>query len=362
MKTALIFSGGGARGAYEVGVWKALDELDIKCDIVTGASIGSINGALYTQGTLKLAEDLWKNINIETVFEEKIIYNSDMELVVNYLKSVKSGGLEPSNLKNNLIACLDINKIYSSQIDYGLTTVKYPNLKLIELTKREIPKDKFIDYLIASSTVYPVFKVKEIEKNKYIDGGFRKSMPIELAKRMGAKKFIVVDISSLNKIHIPIKKENVIYIKPNNNIGIPLVFDAKQARKNLKYGYNDTMKIFKRFYGKKYTFKDIDKIYQKDDIFPTINKYIDTLEYLGKVFNLNDTIIYTNKKYLHTLSNKISKVNYIDSINLKDILNKQEQIMYIYYNLKNNNRKINANIIKSFVKEYKAAYYLAKYL
>ena len=36
-----------------------------------------------------------------------------MELVVNYLKSVKSGSLEPSNLKNNLIACLDINKIYS---------------------------------------------------------------------------------------------------------------------------------------------------------------------------------------------------------------------------------------------------------
>ena len=88
MKTALIFSGGGARGAYEVGVWKALEELDIKCDIVTGASIGSINGALYTQGTLKLAEDLWKNINFETVFEEKIIYNSDMEVVVNYLKSV----------------------------------------------------------------------------------------------------------------------------------------------------------------------------------------------------------------------------------------------------------------------------------
>lgn len=39
-KTALIFSGGGSRGAYEVGVWRALEELNIKCDIVTGASIG----------------------------------------------------------------------------------------------------------------------------------------------------------------------------------------------------------------------------------------------------------------------------------------------------------------------------------
>ena len=72
MKTALVLSGGGARGAYQVGVWKALEELNIKCDIVVGSSVGSINGALYTQGDFNKAYNLWKKLSIEDVFEEKI--------------------------------------------------------------------------------------------------------------------------------------------------------------------------------------------------------------------------------------------------------------------------------------------------
>ena len=45
MKRAIALSGGGTKGSYEVGVWKALLEKDIDYQIVTGTSIGSINGA-----------------------------------------------------------------------------------------------------------------------------------------------------------------------------------------------------------------------------------------------------------------------------------------------------------------------------
>ena len=45
-KTALVLSGGGSRGAYEAGVWQALNELGVEIDIVTGASVGSLNGAM----------------------------------------------------------------------------------------------------------------------------------------------------------------------------------------------------------------------------------------------------------------------------------------------------------------------------
>ena len=117
MKQALVLSGGGARGAYQIGVWKALEELNIKCNIVTGASIGSINGALYTQGALKEAEELWKNIDLETVFPITVD-NNNKELLKKYLKSSITGGIEPSNLLENLKKCLDLDKIYNSDIDY----------------------------------------------------------------------------------------------------------------------------------------------------------------------------------------------------------------------------------------------------
>ena len=43
---ALVLSGGGAKGSYQLGVWKALRELNIKFDIITGTSVGALNGAL----------------------------------------------------------------------------------------------------------------------------------------------------------------------------------------------------------------------------------------------------------------------------------------------------------------------------
>ena len=359
MKTALVLSGGGARGAYEVGVWKALEELKIKCDIVTGVSVGSINAALYTQQTLEKAEELWKKINIETVFPVKMKSEENIEVIKEYIKSATTGGLDPSNLKNNLIACLNLDKIYNSTIDYGLITVELPKIKAKELTKDKIPKEKLIDYIIASSTVFPVFKIKQIEKSKYIDGGFRENIPYNLAKKMGAKKFIIVNISHQKILPNFPKDNNHIYIKPNNDIGMPLIFNAKTATKSIKYGYNDTMKIFKKLFGKKYTFKNINKTYKKDEVFRTMNSYIDTLEYLGKAYNLDDSRIYDINNFNDLVIRSMKKENSTNKI--KELTNSRERIEYIYYNILNDKEnKINKDIIKLLNKEYKAAYYISK--
>ncbi len=44
---ALVLAGGGARGSYQVGVWRALMELDWHPQIITGTSVGSLNGAMF---------------------------------------------------------------------------------------------------------------------------------------------------------------------------------------------------------------------------------------------------------------------------------------------------------------------------
>lgn len=50
MKQAIALAGGGTKGAYQVGAWKAMRELGIPFDIVTGTSIGSVTAALMVQG------------------------------------------------------------------------------------------------------------------------------------------------------------------------------------------------------------------------------------------------------------------------------------------------------------------------
>ena len=55
---AIALEGGGARGAYQVGAWKALSEAGIKYNAVSGTSVGALNGALMAMRDLDGAEKL----------------------------------------------------------------------------------------------------------------------------------------------------------------------------------------------------------------------------------------------------------------------------------------------------------------
>ena len=46
----LVLDGGGARGAYQIGAWKALREAGVKIEAVAGTSVGALNGALICMG------------------------------------------------------------------------------------------------------------------------------------------------------------------------------------------------------------------------------------------------------------------------------------------------------------------------
>ena len=99
---ALVLSGGGAKGSYEIGVWKALRQLGIKFDIVTGTSAGAINGALIVQGSYFKALSIWNKLNFNNIFGEEI--NNDVKLEDLYKTFAKNlvnkGGTEVTELHN----------------------------------------------------------------------------------------------------------------------------------------------------------------------------------------------------------------------------------------------------------------------
>ena len=65
---AVVLSGGGSKGAYQIGVWKALRKLKIKYEIVTGTSVGALNGAIMVQNNYYKAYNLWSNISMDKIF------------------------------------------------------------------------------------------------------------------------------------------------------------------------------------------------------------------------------------------------------------------------------------------------------
>ncbi len=80
----------GAKGAYQIGAWKALDNEGYKFSAVTGASVGSLNAALVAQGDIERADHLWEEIEILNVVDvpPDLISNGKISLNTRSLKSL----------------------------------------------------------------------------------------------------------------------------------------------------------------------------------------------------------------------------------------------------------------------------------
>ncbi|MCX7885604.1 MAG: patatin-like phospholipase family protein [Caloramator sp.] len=283
---ALVLGGGGAKGAYEIGVWQALKELNIPINMVCGTSVGALNGAIIVQGDFELAKDLWTSISFESVVkvekelasvEEKIGLKDRMMLI---REAVSGGGFDISPLRQLLNDIIDEKKIRKSTIDFGLVTFSITDFKPVKVFKENIPEGKLVDYLLASAC-FPAFKPLEIDNKKYIDGGVYDNIPVSLAIERGAKKIIAVDVSGPGITRSTGKKNsNIVYIKNKDILGGVLEFDSQKSKANMNIGYLDCYKSLGMLKGYKYYIKDDDRIKSRYDF---INKL--QLEDLKKIYS-----------------------------------------------------------------------------
>lgn len=265
MKRALVLAGGGSKGAYEVGFVKALHELGIDYQIVTGTSIGALNGCLLAQQDYQAMEDLWKQLDVSKVFEGGFSpdFNLDLDSMINqsnlalsfFKRFIKEKGADITPLKNIIKGLLKEDQLLSSPIDFGLCTVRYPSLKPVFITKKEMEKDYIFDYLIASASCFPVFPIHSFLDHSYIDGGYYDNVPIDLAFDMGADEVIVVDMKEEATHRHYLNRPHVIYTTPYLNLGGFMDFSRESLDRNMRIGYQTAMKTFGHLKGVKYTFQ-----------------------------------------------------------------------------------------------------------
>ncbi len=401
MKKALVLSGGGAKGSYQIGVWKALRKLHMKFDIVTGVSIGSINGAFYVQNQYYLARRMWKKVKTKDFFDYDIGNALSKEEYKGLFKEIiTNGGMSFDKAGEFLKKYINEDKIRKSKIDFGLITVSLTTKKPRSLTKEMIPYGKLTDYICASSICYPFVSKKEIDGEYFIDGGFYDGIPINLAIDMGATDILAVDLNVFSLIKPPKNKDvNIDTIKFHDNVPLTLSFNKKMAIKNMKFGYNDTMKHFNKLDGNIYTFKkdslknnykkiegiylslikdilldknrksilEIFNIKKFNSFFNNIksNKSIkkelnEAIEYLGEVFSIPKEKVYSISTFNRILLKNINDLSYIK---INKNLTGKFLISYIYnkYTKENNITNIKKelyNIALLFPKEFMAALYL----
>lgn len=369
MKRAIVLSGGGARGAYQMGFWKAIRELGVDYHIVTGTSIGALNGIFMVQNNYHKAYKMWYFMDYDMVLDDKVDATYETlpgkrKIIMKYTKGAMKGGLSVSALEKTVKIAFNPRLFFSSKVDYGLITVKFPSLKPIMVTKDKLKKENAVDYFLASAACFPAFKMKDIDTQKYIDGGFYDNLPINLAIKMGADEVIAVDLKAVGNVKkVKNKDIKITTISPRNDIGNFLVMEKYQARRAIKYGYNDTMKTFKVLDGDKYTFKrgSLARNYKRNEkaFYNNISLFIKNpkqrykklysndkllefskiLEQLAKAFDIDETIIYRasflnvliKKKYKKEHNFSFRKLNkMMKDGSLKKHFVSMELICYIY--------------------------------
>ena len=278
MKRAVVLCGGGSRGSYEIGAWKALRELEIDYQIVVGNSIGALNGALMVQQDFEQACQLWEDLTIDQIIENGI--NLSLNRIMSqkgdwkkFLKNyVGSKGADISPLIELINRVVSEDRIQRSDIDFGILSLSFPSLKPVEITKSEMEPGMLKQHLLASASCFPAFPVCKINGKNYIDGGTYDDLPIDLAVKMGADEIIAVDLhynrpQHPNYQHVPFVK----YLSPSHSLGPFLDFEPSRMRRNFQLGYHDTLKAYDQFYGFRYTFR------KSDDYQEISKKYVSLL-------------------------------------------------------------------------------------
>ncbi len=261
-KTALVLAGGGSRGAFQIGVWKALIELGIEFDMVLGTSVGALNGAIIAQGDFEKAMAIWSNLETKMVFDVDVTLpdlskKSQLAAMKGFFKEfVSKGGASCEGLRGLLQQYVAEEDVRKSKVDYGLVTLKLTDLKPIEIFKKDIEDGKMLDYMVASSSCFPAVKAYEIDGQVFVDGGYVDNIPVDMALSSGVTDIIVVDLECIGvvkKAEIP-KEITVRTIRCRWDLGNFLLFEKELIKRNIDLGYYDTMKAYGVYDGYYYAF------------------------------------------------------------------------------------------------------------
>lgn len=244
-KYALCLGGGGGKGAYQLGVYRALTEYGLmeKIDAISGTSIGAINAVLFACNTPDRCDEAWRNIHFETVFDV------DPALMFND----KPGFMSRKELLKLMDSYLDYGKlangdprIYASIaecVQDGPRTAEY-----VDLSGKN--RDEINTVVMASSTLPLLYESVTYNGREYCDGGLADNVPVKPLYDMGYRHIVVCGLSADSRKDLSEYSDaDFIEIYPSVSLGDlidgTLNFSANSVKFRSMLGYRDAMRALK---------------------------------------------------------------------------------------------------------------------
>ncbi|MGL4737777.1 MAG: patatin-like phospholipase family protein [Cellulosilyticaceae bacterium] len=260
MKIGLVLSGGGGKGAYELGVFMALQELGIaeRIEVFAGTSIGAINAALFAQGDLSAAIGMWEEVTID-----KLIPLSKLQLIKrgigiaiggkmiqinkNYVaQKMAEGAVSKTGAIEIIDKYVDIQGIKDGGKTCFATCTELPGLEAMYFQIDQYDPQMGKEMVIASASLPHIYDCAQILGKQYVDGGVVDNTPVQPVVDAGCDLVIVVQLSTGAHIDRSLYP-GVLFLEivPRHLIGniltgtLNLDYEAKKLR--IKQGYQDAI-------------------------------------------------------------------------------------------------------------------------
>lgn len=271
----LVFSGGGGKGSYQIGVWRALEEFGVsqRVGAVAGTSVGALNAVLFKQGNLSVAEKIWLNLTTDDVLH--ITPKTIIKMLTAAVAVLSGMGLP---VKGRFIARLAASGFFSREgliklseryVDWDY--VAAPGCD-IHATALQVPlyrgggvrhfgllgksAEHCLSVLLASSAIPVIFPTEVIDGKKHIDGGVPIvgcNTPVEAIVDQGHSLIIVVLMNRDDNFDPSCFSNTCILpIFPQEDQGKffsgTLDFEGSHAARRIQQGYEDTRNILEPIY------------------------------------------------------------------------------------------------------------------
>ena len=296
LKIGLVLSGGGAKGAYEAGVFKALWELDLmdQISVVSGTSVGAVNALLLSMNDHNVMKETWTNLSYSQLITsqentrkirfpellDKIKQANSSNSIIEQLKSSDIGLLSQVGIRYFIEEFVDMKVIRSSNKNlyacaYNIDDEKPDYFKLNDYNKEEL-----MNIVLASCAIPYIFKPIIINGKRYADGGIHNpayqknntdNVPINPLKKYDLNLIIVTHLSYTTKIN---KNEfngsPIIDIYPStpleliNGVG-SLKISKSTLENHIEQGYRDAMVILAPIIIKIIQGKSFEELIKKND-------------------------------------------------------------------------------------------------
>lgn len=210
-KVAVVLAGGGAKGAAHIGVLKALEELRVPVDVITGTSMGSYVGGLYATGmSADEIESFIETVDWNSGYRDRVDrsqrkvqdkeyedrYQLTTDLGLRWGEVRASRGIVQGQGMLKLLRETTGNLPPFASFDDLAIPYRSVATDIIELKPVVIGEGYLVDAMMASMSVPGALPPYQLNGKMLVDGGVTNNMPVDVAHDLGADVVIAVDIGT----------------------------------------------------------------------------------------------------------------------------------------------------------------------